>query len=94
MGYRFDAPGVWAQPEETLDEGLALERDQVNPYAQPKDPKLNAILKDKSGKDCGRQPVQFLTSDDPTLLARPMVYKVDNPNFGDLLRSISACLAN
>ena len=90
MGYRFDTPGPWAQPRETLDESLAAARTNLDTSRLTVDPKLDAVLSNKSGRDCGRQRVQFLTSEDSLFHFLPM-YLVDSSDLGNLLRSISAC---
>jgi len=89
MGYRFETSGPWAEPVENLDDALAMARTVVNLESLPRDPLLDTLLRTRAGRDCGRQQVKFLTSQD-TFMHR-LMYLVDNPDLGNLLRSISAC---
>ena len=56
VGYRFDVPGRWSTPVETLEDpdGAAWRIEDLD---------IDALFKDGSGKDCGRARIQFRSPD-------------------------------
>ena len=85
VGYRFDIPGRWSAPQETLDE-----EGSSGAVALPDNPDLETRFKNGSGGDCGRRRVKFLKT---PMGAGPgyLMYVVDNFDLGDLLRLIGSC---
>ena len=92
VGYRFETPGPWSEPDETLEE-----RD-YGELAVPENPQINVLFKDRTGKDCGQHLVIFRRNQ--MLLTREggqqeasLPYLIDNSELGDILRLIGACAA-
>jgi len=81
VGYRFEAPGRWSEPEETAG--------QESPRVGWRDPEIDTVFKTGSGADCGRHTVKFLTQTSP----RPAQYLIDNADLRDLLRLVTSCAA-
>ncbi len=90
IDYRFEIPGDWSQPEETLDQGLQDRRHHVKLYEFPAEPKLVTQFVDKTGNNCVRREIRFVRSP-----AEPggtiMKYVVDDSDMEGLLRTISEC---
>jgi hypothetical protein len=83
VGYLFEIPGRWSEPEETLKEtsdysGAPLTSDNVALYTQ---------FKNSGGRDCARYRIEFRREDRPN----GVIYQVNNSDLADLMRSISAC---
>jgi hypothetical protein len=83
MGYQFDIAGRWSEPEETLQE----QKNYGNAPLAAENVRLNVLLKNSSGDDCGKQGVDFRKIDAPT----GALYLVNSADLGDLLRSIAFC---
>jgi hypothetical protein len=86
VGYRFDTPGRWAEPDETLEQ----ERVYENIALSPGGPALETRFKDSSGADCGKSLVKFANAPITRGSGYPS-YLVDNSNLGDLLALIGQC---
>jgi hypothetical protein len=83
VGYRFEIPGRWSEPAETLEENSA--------YAgRPPSAALETHFKTRSGADCGRSEVHFLLTptDHPDSLTP---YLVNNSDLAGLLAVIGSC---
>lgn len=85
VGYRFEVPGPWSEPEETLDDRAEHE----NATMSLANPDLDTLFTDGAGGDCGRHRVKFLKTQVDGSAA--VTYLVDNSDLGDLLRSIASC---
>jgi hypothetical protein len=81
VGYRFDVPGRWSEPEETLAErGAAPSTSNLE---------FETRLTDRSGGDCGKHLIKFTQTGN---LAGALMYLVDNASdLPDLLSVISSC---
>ena len=90
IGYRFEIPGDWSQPEETLDQGLQDRRRHVILDEFPAEPKLATQFVDKTGNNCMKREIRFVQAP-----AEPrgvvMKYVVDDSDMEGLLRTISEC---
>jgi hypothetical protein len=87
VGYRFEPPGWWSRPEETLGE-----EGEYVALANPENPDFETQFVNASGGDCGKRRVKFLKI--PMGLGpRDLLYVVDNSDLGDLLRLIGSCAA-
>jgi hypothetical protein len=88
VGYKLDAAGHWAQPEETLEERHAS--DDTNPSSAD-ELELQTLFTSRWGKDCGTRSIAFVRvgSDRDGSL----VYRVNDSNFSALLRTIATCAA-
>jgi hypothetical protein len=85
VGYLFDIPGRWSEPEETLEE----KREYRSAPLASENFALDTQFKNSAGKDCARYSVSFRKIERPT----GPIYQVDNSNIEDLLRSIGTCSA-
>src|SRR6202040_607136 len=86
VGYRFDTPGRWAEPDETLEE----ERPYGDIALTSGSPDLETRFKNRLGADCGRSLVRFVNVPVPRAPGY-LGYLVDNSKLDDLLRLISHC---
>jgi hypothetical protein len=82
MGYRFEARGDWAEPDDPLHE-----RYYSSFEPRTGDFVLNALLKNSAGRDCGNFRIKFIGSGG----GGGVQYLVNNSDLGALLRIISAC---
>jgi hypothetical protein len=81
VGYRFETPGPWSEPAETLAP------PEVGPFHRSRDPlnpEINTVFVNRYGVECGR----FLT--DPP----PAQFLIDNADLPDLLRVVASCAMN
>jgi hypothetical protein len=85
IGYRFEAPGPWSDPPETLDY-------KSPPDSTPPSAELITHLTTQSGADCGSYAIQFALTP-PEGQRHHEYYSVSNPNLADLTNLITACLA-
>ena len=85
VGYLFEIPGRWSEPEETLEEN----RDYGNAPLGSTQVDLVTEFKTSSGKDCARERVRFQKV---TESGRAR-YLVDNTNIKELINSIGVCFA-
>ena len=83
VGYQFEIPGRWSEPEETLEE-----KRTDFPYNY-QNPHLRTLFKTGSGRDCGQFEVTFLRVRKAG--GESLNYAVDQPDLEDLLRVISTC---
>jgi len=88
VGYRFGISGRWAEPDETLEQERRPGDAAV--LSQQRDFRLDTFFKDKSGEDCGKHSVSFVTSTVGAEKESPG-YLVDNSDLGDLLGTIASC---
>ena len=77
VGYRFVDSGWWSEREQPLPINLDA-RKPANP---------ETLFTNSSGGECGRHSVRFLDADE----GNHTIYRVDNPDLGDLLHVISSC---
>lgn len=84
MGYRFDYPGRWGEPEEPLDPEDA---QQYSTKILPK-VEVNTFFMTGSGQDCGEFTIKFLWIEGSQLRGR---YVIDSSNLEELLGSIASC---
>ena len=91
VGFRFEIPGDWSKPAETLDQ--ALENRRRYPASldeSPTEPKLETQFVDKAGNDCLTREIKFVLA-----AAVPngtgWRYFVDDSDMEGLLRTISEC---
>jgi hypothetical protein len=93
VGYHFNTPGQWSQPEGALTD----EREHGDASTGGPSVDLDTAFKNSSGDDCGRRRVIFSTSlvSDKSMahVVGPFftIYLVDNPDLGALLRLIGSC---
>ncbi len=85
-GYKFDIPGRWSEPEETLVEKAANSTAAIRSQSFM----LKTVFKDRFGTDCATHAISFVEVDTPD---RRDKYLVDSSDLGDLLQSISSCAA-
>jgi len=90
VGYRLIDAGAWAEPPETLDEGLARRRSGSASIPVSGVVEFNVDFRSPSGAECGQQRLRFLRASDLMFRAG---YVVDNSNLRDLLRLIGLCAA-
>jgi hypothetical protein len=83
IGYKFDVPGPWSQPVETLDE----QREGTSSDGAPS-LSIETLFKNGSGGDCGRHRVQFLA---PGTVSADGRYLVDNADIAELLKLVAYC---
>jgi hypothetical protein len=88
VGYRFGISGGWAEPDETLEQ--EREPGDAAVLSQQDDFRLDTFFKDRSGKDCSKHSVSFVTSTVGAEKESP-AYLVDNSDLGDLLGTIASC---
>jgi hypothetical protein len=87
VGYRLEIQGPWSEPEETLEQpreeyrGSLLTTDKFS---------LETQFTDRAGNACARYKVDFLKV---SALPGQNIYRIDNADIEDLLRSIAACAA-
>jgi hypothetical protein len=87
VGYRFEVPGRWSEPDDTLEEKTG---DVAAPIMEAPHFDLDTQFTDRSGRNCGRHNVKFVKT--PTAVGPgDLMYLVDNSDIGDLLSLISAC---
>lgn len=93
IGYRFEIPGPWAEPLETLEQ-----REGRNLGEDLDDPEIAVTFKDAAGRDCGRHLVRFssgrsrvLESSVPAIRRGRPHYVVDSKDIEKILRTISSC---
>lgn len=87
VGFRFDVPGRWAEPDEPLDG-----REVGGPASNSVSPEIVTRFKDGAGRDCGVYPVRFARMSkrvEPGYLE----YVVDNSELRGLFGVIAACAA-
>lgn len=86
VGYRFETPGRWSEPDETLAP------PELGPFRDPRDPlnpEINAVFVNRYGAECGRFKVKFLT---PPLGSFPTTrFLIDNADLLGLLRVVASC---
>jgi hypothetical protein len=84
VGYRFDIPGSWSAPVETLD-------PETNhpPHPAPNVVAIRTHFKNRSGGACITFPVKFVRLQDRQ--SSSFEYFVDNADLEDLLGVISRC---
>ncbi len=85
VGYRFEAPGPWSDPPETLDY-------KSPPDSTPPSAELVTHFTTQSGADCGSYAIQFALTPPEGQPFREY-YSVSSPNLADLTNLITACLA-
>ncbi|PWU09994.1 MAG: hypothetical protein C5B51_05195 [Terriglobia bacterium] len=83
VGYLFDVPGRWSEPEETLVEvrgygDVPLAAASVG---------IETRFKNDVGLDCATHRINFRKVDEPS----GVTYQIDNSDLKDLLRSIAVC---
>lgn len=81
VGYRFEGPSLWSEPEDALDE-------RVYEETLPESPELETNFKTRSGADCGTHRVKFLK-----VAPAYLEYLVDNADLESFLRQIASCAA-
>jgi hypothetical protein len=79
VGYRFDIPGRWPEPQYEL-----LHRVSGTPEPKNGNVEIDTVFKDRFGADCGKFRVNFQ-------YARK--YLVDNSDLADLLNLITSWAA-
>jgi hypothetical protein len=86
VGYRFNVPGPWSEPVETLDDESASE----TPVITVKGPQfeIDTTFTDRSGRPCGSKRIRFL--EDKVGVERRSYY-IDDTNVFDFFKLISAC---
>jgi hypothetical protein len=87
LGYRFEIEGRWSEPEETLEQPREEYR---GPLVAADRFSLETQFTNSAGKGCGRHEVDFLTTKTPPSLIQE-IYRINNTDIEDLLRSIAAC---
>ena len=80
MGYRFEIPKGWSDPEMMLEKLVLRGISEDNP-------ELDTQFVNRSGVGCGLQTVTFIKLPPPV----HQNYQVDNSDLGSLLRLLSAC---
>lgn len=85
VGYLFDIPGRWSQPEETLEDN----RDYANAPLTSAEVVLATQFTTSTGKDCAKHMVRFRRV---SQFGRAR-YLVDSPDMKELIASISSCFA-
>jgi len=86
VGYRFEIQGMWAEPEETLEQPRLEYRRPLSTAGRFS---FETQFTDSAGKDCARYNVDFTGADAMV----PLNYRIDNTDIEDLLRSIGRCAA-
>jgi hypothetical protein len=87
VGYRFEVPGRWSEPEETLEQESGV---LAAPITEGPHFDLDTQFTNRSGGDCGRHSVKFVET--PAGVGPGhLMYLVDNSDIGDLLSLIAAC---
>ena len=84
MGYRFDVPGPWSEPEETLEDKV---HDWPSVPLAPEKIAIDTKFTDRAGTECERHTVEFQADQSSR------AYQINNSDIGSLLRSIAGCLA-
>ncbi|MBS1856007.1 MAG: hypothetical protein JST11_11625 [Acidobacteria bacterium] len=96
MGYRFNAPGRWSEPDETLEE----EREPTNLADVPNSFELETLFYDSLGHSCGRRRLSFLAVPESgwyrdghpsSPVPGPIEYLIEESNISDLLRLVFTC---
>ena len=80
LGYQLSVPGPWSEPPETLED-----KAQVDPRGFA----TTVSFKSRSGADCGKLPLTFLTVRGPDW--NETTFLIDDVDLGQLLRSITVC---
>lgn len=88
IGYRFETPGDWSEPGETLEEGGSSGSSASVNFESPFD--LETQFTNRSGAECGRKRIRFLRIADGQSPGR---YLVDDSDLVELLRLIASCAA-
>ncbi len=88
IGYRFETPGEWSEPEETLEEGGSSGGNATVNLETPFE--LETLFTDRSGAECGRKRIRFLRTGGGT---SPDRYAVDAADLRELLVLIASCAA-
>ncbi len=86
VGYKFDIPGRWAEPERII----ALDQPFESPRPEMID--IDTRFTDSAGSGCGEHRVRFAS----ILVGRHRFvvdYFVDGSDIGSLLRLIASCAA-
>ena len=86
VGFCFDIPGRWSEPEETLEPEKTYPEPDLRELLHPE---VATYFKNGSGDDCGSYRVNFLKT-----VEENQQYLVDNSDLGGLLRLIATCAAN
>lgn len=90
MGFRFEYPGDWSKPEETLDQKLQDRRRYQNLDQFPTEPKLPTQFVDKVGNKCVKREIRFVLA--PAVPeGTGFRYFVDDEDLVGLLRTITGC---
>jgi len=86
VGYQFNTPGPWAEPEEILqvtsEQGTARMPEYID---------IDTHFKNGRGEDCSRATVKFRMLEDTGPFS--YTYRVDNDDLEGLLRLIGSCFA-
>jgi hypothetical protein len=83
VGYRFDTPGRWSEPEEALEAGTTQKRA---PLAQAVE--IKTLFMSRSGADCGVRAVKFVPIQDHGILQH---WSIDNGDVADIIKLIAVC---
>jgi hypothetical protein len=89
VGYRFEIPGRWSEPDETL---APPETGLFHGSRDPSNPAINTVFVNRYGVECGRFVIKFLSpsSTGPW----PGQFLIDNADVLDLLRMVASCAMN
>ncbi len=92
LGFRFESPGDWSEPEETLDQELQDRRRSPNIDQFPTEPELVTQFVDRAGYSCTKREIRFVrVPRGPGRMG--FKYVVDDEDLASLLRTISGCAA-
>jgi hypothetical protein len=86
MGYHFSFSGPWSTPDETMEQ----DKPPVD-LAQFPAPVISTRFSTSTGVDCGNRQMKFLLTRSGQF--GPWRYVVNDSDLGDLLRLMSACVA-
>lgn len=86
IGYRFQIPGLWAEPVESL----TSKRGREAPEVATGELEIDTLFTDSVGEDCGRHLMKFIPAQD-SLGQR--AYLVNNTDLKKLLQTITSCAA-
>jgi hypothetical protein len=84
VGYRFEIPNEWSEPQMLLEDLNAVSEDK---------PEIRTRFKSGSGAECGAENVRFVRTPGEAGGALPG-YLVDNSDLAGLLRRIASCAAS
>lgn len=98
MGYRFNVPGRWSEPRETLEE----ERERTILVGNPDSVEIETSFYNRSGSGCGKLRLAFVMVTETGWrdlssggsVPGPPQYLIDNSDLADLLRLTAACAAD